>query len=42
MEHKMKQKVSLESTGVKAPASTEQSHRAHGQQRGSQGFKTVG
>lgn len=39
-EHKMKQEVSLEPTGVKALASTEQTHRADGQQRGSQGFKT--
>lgn len=36
----MKQEVSLEPTGVKALASTEQTHRADGQQRGSQGFKT--
>lgn len=36
----MKQEVSLEPTGVKALASTEQTHRADRQQRSSQGFKT--
>lgn len=40
-EHRIKQAVSLETPGVIAPASTEQTHQAEGQRRGSQGWQTV-
>lgn len=39
-EHKIKQEVSFKPTGMKAVALIKQTHRADGQQRGSQGLQT--